>query len=651
MKPLCSAPRRSPGPADVEVAHGDLHAGTEVRELFEGLKALARFCRKGAQRRRHEVAEGLAVGAPDPSPQLVQVAEPKLVRLVDQNRVRVRDVDAAFDDGGRHQHVEGAVDEARHHVLEVFALHLAVADANARVGHEALDHARDFLDVAHAVVDEVRLASTAEFVGDGITDDFFVEARDDGVDGVPVGRRGADDAQVARAHQGELERPGNRRGGEGQGVDVGLERLEFVLDAHPKLLFLVNHQQAQVLEFDALADEGVRADQDVHLARLHALQGLGQRFARLEAVDVLHGDGELAQASAEALEVLHRQDGRRHEHGHLFAVACRTEGRPNRDFRLPEAHISAHEAVHGCGLEHVFAHGLCGGVLVGGVFVHEARLQRVLQVAVFRIGVARGGFALGVELQEVVGDLLDTALGLLLGLGPGVGAELVDFGLGAFLAAVLRDAVQAVDAHVEHVPAAVGEADGLLHLSVDFDFVESAEFPDAVVDVDHKIAHFQRHQLLDGERFFVLPEPFLEAEAVVALEQLVVGVDQNLELLVHKALAQLHRNGLVRHRFFPFFEAVVEDVVQALELGRLAADDHVDVAAFVVRTQVGRDEVKLLVERRLRRHPVLENHAVGPRRAAAKLHHAERVEQALQGFACKEQFVGGVRLTSPLNRS
>ena len=144
------------------------------------------------------MAKGFAVGASDPSPQLVQVAEPKLVRLVDQNRVGVRDVNAAFDDGGRHQHVEGAVDEARHHIFEVFAFHLAVADANACVGNEALNHARDFLDVAHTVVDEVHLASAAEFVGDGVSDHFFVEARDDGVDGVPVGWRRADDAQVAR---------------------------------------------------------------------------------------------------------------------------------------------------------------------------------------------------------------------------------------------------------------------------------------------------------------------------------------------------------------------------------------------------------------------------------------------------------------------
>ena len=69
--------------------------------------------------------------------------------------------------------------------------------------------------------------------------------------------------------------------------------------------------------------------------------------------------------------------------------------------------------------------------------------------------------------------------------------------------------MQAVDAHVEDVAAAVGEADGLLHLPVHLNLVESAELPDAVVDVHHKVPHFERHQFFDGQRFFVLPKPSL----------------------------------------------------------------------------------------------------------------------------------------------
>ena len=169
--------------------------------------------------------------------------------------------------------------------------------------------------------------------------------------------------------------------------------------------------------------------------------------------------------------------------------------------------------------------------------------------------------------------------------------------------------------------------------------MKSAEFTDAVVDVHHEVAHLQRHELLDGQGLLVLPEAFLQSEAVVALKQLVVGVDQNLELLVHEPFAQLHRNGLVRHRLFAFFQAVVEDVVQAFQLGGLSAHHDVDVPVFVVGSQVGRDQVKLLVEGRLGGHPVFQDHAVGPRRAPAKFHHSEGVDQSFQTVACEEQFV------------
>ena len=563
----------------------------------------------------------------------MEVAEPKLVCLVDQHRVRVRDVDPAFDDGGRHQHVEGAVDETGHDVFEVLAFHLAVANADPRVGNEALDHARHFLDVADPVVHEVGLPAAAELVSDGVPDDLLVEPGQNGVDGVPVGRRSADDAQVACAHERELERPWNGRGCEGQGVHIGFERFQFVFDAHPKLLFFVDHKQPEVFELHPLPHQGVGAHQDVHLACLQPLQSLCQRLAYLEAVDVIHRHGEVPQPSAEAFEVLHGQDGRGHKHGHLFAVAGGPEGGPDGDFRFPEAHVPANEAVHRCGLQHVFAHGLGGGVLVRGVFVHEAGLQGVLEVAIFGVSMAWCRLALGVELKQVVRDLLDAALGLLLGFRPGVGAELVDFGLGAFLAAVLGNAVEAVDADVEHVASTVSEPDGLLHFSVDFNFVKAAELADAMVDVDHVVAHLQRHQFFDGEGFFVFPEPFFQSETVVALKQLVVRVNEDFQVLVHEALTEFHGDGLVRHGFFPLFQPVVKDVVQALQLGGLATHHHIDIAVAVVGTQVGGNQVKLLVERRLLRHAVFQDDAVGPCRSTPKFHHTERLQQTLKGIA------------------
>ena len=51
--------------------------------------------------------------------------------------------------------------------------------------------------------------------------------------------------------------------------------------------------------------------------------------------------------------------------------------------------------------------------------------------------------------------------------------------------------MQAVDADIQHIPTSVGESDGLLHLSVHLDFVQATEFTNAMVDVDHVVAHFQ----------------------------------------------------------------------------------------------------------------------------------------------------------------
>ena len=322
--------------------------------------------------------------------------------------------------------------------------------------------------------------------------------------------------------------------------------------------------------------------------------------------------------------MLHGQYRGGHEHRDLLAIACGPEGGPNGNLCFAESHVAAHKPIHRGRLLHVGANGGGGFVLVGRVFVHEARFQRMLQIPVFGVGVTRRRLPFGVQLQQVVGNLLDSALGFLLRLRPGVGAELVDFRLGAFLAAVLGNAMQAVNADVEDVASAVRQPDGFLHFAIDLHLVQAAKLPDAVVDVHHKITHFQRHQFLDGERLFVLPEPFLQSEAMVTLKHLVVGVHKNLQVLVHKALAQLDGDGLVGHGFLTVFELVVKDVVDAFQLRGLPTHHHVDVSLFVVGPQVARNHVKLLVEGWLGGHSVLEDDACRPCGASTEFDHSER---------------------------
>ena len=64
-----------------------------------------------------------------------------------------------------------------------------------------------------------------------------------------------------------LERARDRRGGEGEHVDAGLQLLDLLLVGHAEALLLVDHEQAEVLEVDVVGQQPVGADDDVDLAR------------------------------------------------------------------------------------------------------------------------------------------------------------------------------------------------------------------------------------------------------------------------------------------------------------------------------------------------------------------------------------------------
>ena len=74
--------------------------------------------------------------------------------------------------------------------------------------------------------------------------DVLVVGRDHlRLDRIAVGWRRIDDAQVARAEQGELQRTRDRRGRQRQHIHVGAQALQFVLHGYAEFLLLVYNQQ------------------------------------------------------------------------------------------------------------------------------------------------------------------------------------------------------------------------------------------------------------------------------------------------------------------------------------------------------------------------------------------------------------------------
>src|SRR6478752_757582 len=144
--------------ADLEVAHGDGEAGAELgvvgqrREPRTGLRG--QLARVGIE----EVCVGGGVGPADAAADLVELGEAEHVGALDDEGVRLRDVDSRLDDGRRDEHVGIAAQESVHPLLELLLAHLTVGDEEAEVRTQLLQLRCPLLDGLDPVVEEERLA-------------------------------------------------------------------------------------------------------------------------------------------------------------------------------------------------------------------------------------------------------------------------------------------------------------------------------------------------------------------------------------------------------------------------------------------------------------------------------------------------------------
>ena len=237
--------------------------------------------------------------------------------------------------------------EGEHDALQGALRHLAVGDGDAGAGQQPAQLLGLGLDRLDAVVHEEDLAAAVQLAQDGVAHEAGGRFRDPCLDGQPVLRRRLDDAHVAHAHERQVERARDGRGRERQDVHLGLELLEALLVRHAEALLLVDDDQPEVAEADVLAEQAVRADDDVHAARGQPGQRLLLLGAGHEARQRADRDGVGRETLAEGDEVLRGQHRRGHQDRHLRAGLDGLEGGAQGDLRLAVADVADDQAVHG----------------------------------------------------------------------------------------------------------------------------------------------------------------------------------------------------------------------------------------------------------------------------------------------------------------
>lgn len=121
---------------------------------------------------------------------------------------------------------------------------------------------------------QVDLATAVDLTLAGLADEHVVPLIDKRLDRMACQWRRGDNRQVAQARHGHIERARDRCRSERQDVDLGTQCLQPFLVPDAKAMLLVDDDESQVFESDALAQQLVGADHDVDLALFEALEYL-----------------------------------------------------------------------------------------------------------------------------------------------------------------------------------------------------------------------------------------------------------------------------------------------------------------------------------------------------------------------------------------
>ncbi|CAE1297587.1 unnamed protein product [Acanthosepion pharaonis] len=207
-------------PANIEVVTGQLEACAQRVEVDRPSAA------SPPPRHRRASSTGRRGRATD------RAGPAETVGAVDDHRVGRGNVDAAFDDGGRYQHLE-----------------LAVATSGRAARRHSEPQAPLSADIPRYLAGRRRAGCAPR-----------------------GGRPAASGSPTVRAaRHRHLQRARDRRRGQRQHMNVGLSAFNRSFVRHAEPLLLVDDDEAQPLELDILGEQRMGADDDVDIARGRAV--------------------------------------------------------------------------------------------------------------------------------------------------------------------------------------------------------------------------------------------------------------------------------------------------------------------------------------------------------------------------------------------
>ena len=233
-----------PCAANAQVFHGHLKARAQVVHVQNDAQAFSSHIREMIRIADHKNGIGLALGAAHAAAQLVKLPQAEHVGLVHNKGVGHGKIQAGFDNGRAHQDIDFPAPEFVHGFFQGLFIHLAVANANARVRGQFAYGVHHPFNALHPVVHPKNLTAPGQFPFNNGTQGRFVLVDERCGHGLAFRRRGFNDRKLADAGNGQLQRARNGRGRQGKHVQIMAQFLEFVFVTHAEALFFIQNKQA-----------------------------------------------------------------------------------------------------------------------------------------------------------------------------------------------------------------------------------------------------------------------------------------------------------------------------------------------------------------------------------------------------------------------
>ena len=308
----------------------------------------------------------------------MQVAQTKILRLIDNDGVGIRDVNSTLNNRRGQQYIIIVIDKVEDNLFQLFRLHLSVPDTYPAIRYIPQNHRLQFHQILNAVVHKENLPVAAHFKIDSFGYNFLIECMYFRLNRVTVGRRCLNDRQVSSPHQRELKGTRNRSSRQCQRIYIDLQLTKLFLHAYTELLLLVNDKQTQILEFDTFANNLMRTDKNIDFSVGQLFQNTACILCRTCPAQVFHLTRHILQTFLESLEVLVSQYRSRHQHRHLLVVSHCLKCSTDSDLRLTKTHVTTNKTVHRLITLHIRLYFLSSLQLVRSIFIQETGLQFVL---------------------------------------------------------------------------------------------------------------------------------------------------------------------------------------------------------------------------------------------------------------------------------